>query len=259
MATILPTLYRIYRDIGYEPVTGHSSHHFFNFRDAPFTRFAKGSEIVGIWGLALQEIMFIEHFNEFISPRRILIVGNAHGWSTIALALIFPSAKVVAIDIDNSGVEFTNALTTHNKLSALAVTARAPDGINRVAKEHLDGLVDLCLIDAVHSNEAIIADFDAIRNVSSAESIYLFHDVVNWNMIAGFQEILRRGGMHGKIFTRTPSGMALAYSKLPEAFSLYLDCFSDRPEFFQALRQFCLNNFVDPIKSYRSVAGEVGQ
>ena len=142
MSTILPKLFSIYRDAGYEPITGHSPFHFLNWRDAPFTRFLKGKELQGNFGIALQEVMFVEHFRDFISPRRIFIIGNAYGWSTIALGLIFPEAKIVAIDPDAVGVELTNRLIATNGLSAKAVVASSPADVTRVANEYLDGPVD---------------------------------------------------------------------------------------------------------------------
>jgi Methyltransferase domain len=163
LSTVIPKLFGIYRAAGHEPVTGHSPFHFFNWRDAPFTRFLKGKEIHGTFGIALQEVMFIERFREFISPRRILIIGNAHGWSTIALALIFPDAKIVAIDPDPIGVEFTNRLIAANGLPATAVVASSPADVTRVVNQHLDGPVDFSLIDAIHENEAVKADFDAVK------------------------------------------------------------------------------------------------
>jgi len=222
MSTILPALYGIYRRAGYEPLTGHSPHHFFGFRDAPFTRFLKKKEIVGVWGLSLQEVMFLEHFRDFVSPRRIFIIGNAHGWSTIAFALMFPQAKVLAIDIDPVGVEVTNALIDANRLNAQAVTARSPDDVVRVAKEHFDGAVDFSLIDAVHRNDALAADFDAVMAISADHALHLFHDIINWNLIQGFQAMVARHGLSGCVFTRTASGMALASRDLEPEFLAYL-------------------------------------
>jgi hypothetical protein len=233
---ILPKLFSVYRAAGYQPLTGHSAFHFFNWRDAPFTRFAKGEEICGTFGIALQEVMFLEQFRSFISPRRIVIIGNAHGWSTIALALIFPEARIVAIDPDPVGVELTNRIISANGLPAKAVVARSPDDLTRVVNEHLDGLVDFSLIDAIHNNEAIKIDFAAVKSVATDDAYYLFHDVINWNMIDGFKELVSSHHLKAMVFTRTPSGMALAYSNLAPNFSAYLDCFTDPPGLFRTLR-----------------------
>lgn len=251
MSTILPKLFSIYRIAGLEPITGHSPFHFFNWRDAPFTRFLKGKELQGMFGISLQEVMFLEHFRDFISPCRILIIGNAHGWSTIALALIFPEARIVAIDPDSTGVEFTNQLIAANGLAAKAVVSRSPADVTRVVNEHLDGLVDLSLIDAIHENEAIKADFAAVKNVANDDACYLFHDVINWNMIGGFKELLATHQLQGMVFTRTTSGMALAHRNLSPEFSEYLNCFTDPPGLFRTLRFFAVETCVDPIAAFQ--------
>ncbi len=194
--------------------------------------------------------MFLEHFRGFISPRRILVIGNAQGWSTIALALIFPEARVVAIDPDQAGVEFTNRLTAANGLSAKAVVARSPDDVTRVVNKHLEGPVDFSLIDAIHENKAIKVDLAAVRKVAADNAHYLFHDVINWNMIEGFRELLAAHKLQGKIFTRTASGMALAYSNLSPEFSAYLDCFTDPPGRFGILRLNAAAS-LDPIAAYQ--------
>ena len=131
MASIVPELFRIYREAGYEPITGFSSYHFNNFRDAPFTIFGKDGQIFGFpdFGLALQEVMFIEHFRDYIAPKNVLVIGNSFGWSTVALALTFPGARTIAIDPNAAGVSVTNELINRNKLSALAVTGRSPDDV----------------------------------------------------------------------------------------------------------------------------------
>jgi Methyltransferase domain len=251
MSTILPRLFDIFRAAGYEPLTGYSPFHFQNWRDAPFTRFVKDGKLSGIPGIALQEVMFLEHFREFISPRRILVIGNASGWSTVAMALIFPDAMTVAMDIDEAGVNRTNQLIAANRLSAKAVTARSPDDVAVVVNEHLSGSVDFSLIDAVHNNEAVIADFAAVTAVAANEALYLLHDVINWHMIDGFNHALTEHRLSGKVFTRTPSGMALAYSKISPEFDSYLGCFTEPPEMFRQLRQLCLSTFVDPIAAFQ--------
>ena len=250
MTTILPKLFNIYRSASYEPITGYSPFHFFNYRDISFTHFLKDNHILGCPGLALQEIMFIEQFQSFISPRRILIIGNAFGWSTIALALIFPGAKTVAIDPDADGVNITNNLIAKNSLPARAVIARSPEDVAAVVREHLDGSVDFSLIDAIHTDEAMAADFGAIKVMATDDAFYLFHDVINWNMIKGFSALLAKFHLKGKVFTRTASGMALAYPSASPAFETYLDCFTEPAGIFSMLRLQCLTHYADPIPAF---------
>jgi hypothetical protein len=168
------------------------------------------------------------------------------------MALIFPDALTVAIDIDEAGVRRTNELIAANRLPAKAVVARSPEGIAGVVAEHLSGAVDFSLIDAVHNNEAVIADFAAVTAVAAEGACHLFHDVINWHMIDGFNQVLATHRLSGKVFTRTPSGMALAYSRLSPEFEAYLDCFTEPPELYRKLRQLCLATFVDPIAAFQT-------
>jgi hypothetical protein len=86
---------------------------------------------------------------------------------------------------------------------------RSPEDVAVVVRDHLGGSVDFSLLDAIHTNEAITADFAAIRSVATDQAFYLFHDVINWNMIGGFNNILAKHSLKGKSVSReTASGMA---------------------------------------------------
>jgi hypothetical protein len=251
MTTILPRLFAIYRAAGYEPLTGYSSYHFQNWRGAPFTRFFKDRRLWGCPGMALQEVMFLEHLASLVTPQRVLVIGNGMGWGTIAMTLIFPKAFTVAIDIDSAGVALTNEMIAANGLNARAVIARSPNDVAQVVDGHLGGPVDLSLIDADHTEEAIVADFTAIRSVAAADALHLFHDVINHNLIGGFNRLLGQHGLKSKVFTRTPSGMALAYAALSAELEAYLDCFTENPETYWSVRRFCLETYADPMADMR--------
>jgi hypothetical protein len=228
--TILPRLYEIYRSAGLVPLTGHSTSHMHNWRDAPFTRFFDGQGLVGCAGLSLFEIMFVEHLRDYLQPRAILVIGNAHGWSTLALALTFPAARIVAIDPDQVGIDLTNRLAEQNGLNVRAIATTSPHGVGPACAADLPGPADFVLIDAVHTNEAIITDFTAAAAVADPQAAYLFHDVVNWRMVEGVKRIQQQSGLQGRLLTRTPSGMALLHREIAPEFAAYLDCFTDNPQ-----------------------------
>ena len=96
------------------PARGYSPAHIHNWADAPFTRFrtASGGH-VGTAGLALQEIQFLDDLGPVIAPRRGLVIGNA-------LGQIFPEARIVGLDPEQSG----NDLLT-----------RTPSGMNAVFRD----------------------------------------------------------------------------------------------------------------------------
>src|SRR5260370_34990779 len=134
--------------------------------------------------------MFLEHFHEYIRPKRFFIVGNAMGWSTVALALVFPDALTVAIDAFTTGVEWTNELIARHRLSAVAVEARSPGDVAAVVKRYLKGPIDVSLIDATHTNDAIIADFTAVNAGSATNGSHLFHYVINRSLLPGFYPVV---------------------------------------------------------------------
>lgn len=242
--SIVTTLCETYKKAGLHPVTGYNSHHFFDWRDAPFTVFLDGSGFVGCPGLALQEVMFLEHLGTYLNPANCLVIGNAMGWSTLATGLTFPKAKTVGVDNSaETGIAFTNAAFQAQGLRGGAVLGESPKDIARIVADEFDGPVDFALIDAVHDNDAIQADFHALRDCASPDCVYLFHDVINWNMLRGFKALLKDSGLEGCVLTRTPSGMAMAYSKnLPDACRAYLSVFSDDTNFFRQYRHTIRQN-----------------
>ena len=129
---ILARLTNLYESRGIRVATGLNPSHFDNFPLAPFTWFIKdGASLTNGLGIALQEIYFAECLFERFHPRRIFVIGNSSGWSTFALALLNPSAKIVAIDagFDKNaleGIEFTNSVAAQEGLSARAVQGISP-------------------------------------------------------------------------------------------------------------------------------------
>lgn len=250
--TVIPRLFSLYEAVGLRPITGHSPFHMFNWRDAPFTRFLAGNTMVGCAGLSLAEVMFVEHLRDYVAPRSILVVGNAHGWSTLLLALLFPEARVVAMDIDEAGIELTNRIVREGGLNAVAVASRSPEQVSEVMARHGAGPVDLALIDAEHTNDAIKADFAAVAPLAAPDATFLFHDVINLNMVDGFQEIARANGRASRICTRTTSGIALLFDPANTGLARYLDCFSDDPDVYREYRRQVLRVKSDPIANFVS-------
>lgn len=243
--SIVTTLTNIYESRGLRPLTGYNSHHFFDWKDAPFTVLSQGQGIIGCPGLALQEIMFLEHLGKYLSPKNCLVIGNAMGWSTLATGLTFPNSKTVGIDnAAKDGVVFTNDAFEELKLNGKAVLAESPKDIGHVCDSEFEGKLDFVLIDALHDNDAIQVDFHAVREHASPDCVYLFHDVINWDMLDGFSALLRDSGLKGKVLTRTPSGMAMAYSEdIPKDCLDYISVFSDDTEFFKKYRHTVRQSF----------------
>lgn len=244
--SVIPDLFAAYRDLGYVPVTGHNPAHFEGWRDAPFTSFLKDGNLVGIQGLglALQEIMFLDGLGPLLAPANILVIGNSFGWSTIALSLIFPKARVLAIDPQDKGNALTAEIAGRRKLDVVAAAGSSPQDVAPLVGRHLAGKPDLVLIDAVHNNEALVADFAACRAVAADNALYLLHDVMNWNMGGALDQIVKTDGLKAILLTRTASGMAAVWRDISPDVLSYLTAFADPPEFYKKYRQAMIDGFV---------------
>ncbi|MBF0349086.1 MAG: class I SAM-dependent methyltransferase [Magnetococcales bacterium] len=215
---------------------GYPAHRLFNIIAAQFTTFLKDGMLVGDFGLSLQEVQFLEGFTDYLNPGTILVVGNAHGWSTVALALMFPEASVIAVDIDSDGIAFTNGLARKNGLNITCISGRSPEDVSRIVRQQGLKTLDLILIDACHTVEAVENDFSAIHPYLNENSVILFHDLMDHKMVPGFVAILKKTGLYGKLLTRTTSGMGVAYQQVSPQLASYLDCFNDHPENYNHYR-----------------------
>ena len=240
--SILPKLLAIYKEGGWETLTGYSPSHFGGAGDVPFTAFLSltTKRLMGHRGLALQEIMFLEHFRSYLEPKRILVVGNAFGWSTLALALIFPQARVVGIDPMEDGNAVTNELASRHGLNVIAVKGESPGDVASICAAQLHGPCDLVLIDAIHTSEAVVTDFEACLRSGHEGTVFVFHDVISWGLFDGFERVCTSHRMSGQILTRTPSGMAIAYRTIPEGLLAYTEAFAGDPMIYRQYREWVL-------------------
>jgi hypothetical protein len=257
--TVGERLMAIYEESGFRVHGGWSSHHLNGWPHAPGTYLKKDGRPLdtGGGGLCWQEIPCFELLSYCFSPRRILVIGNSFGWSTLLISLLWPEAQVVAMDIGvqpptdaaqkmlarlltalrgggpplnpkpTYGIELTNELARKHQLKAQAVLSASPGDVGWVVKKHLGGPIDFAFIDGYHVPAQIPLDFDACRNVAGADCVYLFHDVINWGLRDAFELCKRKSGLPGDILWRTPSGMALLYPESRPALRRVLHAFGD--------------------------------
>jgi predicted O-methyltransferase YrrM len=212
---ILERLVGLYSAQGIEVCVGLPSHHFNGLPTANFTWFLKdGQKLTDGLGIASQEIYLLETLFAAYRPHRVMVIGNSLGWSTLALALLLPEAKVVAIDAGlamNSlmGLDLTNRIATEERLAAKALKAISPEDVAKIIDTELGGSLDFAFIDGLHENKQIVLDFTALRSKAAADAVYLFHDVHEFELYAGLAEIERLSGWAAQQLTATTSGMAL--------------------------------------------------
>ncbi len=269
LETPMARLVRIYREAGFRVQTGLNPYHFRGWRDAPFTLvFEKGKPFeTGGGGVSLYEIPFLEHLSLAADFRSIFIVGNSFGWSTLLLGMLWPEAKVMALDCgisvsqdwlqrllqwtinkisgtprtlpvsSDSGINLTNDLARKHGLRVEVVKGYSPTDVSAAVAKHLPEKPDLVFIDGYHTPAQVLLDFDAARQVAAPGCVYLFHDVVNWKLEESFAQIRQTPGMFGTILWRTMSGIGfLCPQEQGAAYAELLQLFSESDETVRTLR-----------------------
>jgi hypothetical protein len=212
----------LYETNGYEVQSSLSPLHFpgFNLTDLPFSYiYQNGQKMCKGGGLAISELLFIDSITSVIKPKNIFVIGNSFGWTTLALGLMCPASRIVAIDVcwrleEAYGIEVTNRIGRQISAEIRAINARSPEDVSDVVKENFEGGIDFVLIDGGHTPAQQRADFDACKPLANEKCIYIFHDVLNFNMIESFVDIAKLNDhLISSLLFRTPSGMAISYPK----------------------------------------------
>lgn len=223
MSNIFRKLIAAYKRHGYSIRSGLNPYYLSDPDEAFTLLYRHGKAVSTGGGLAPIEVLFLEELlNALPDVRRILVIGNAYGWSTLALSMAKPEAKVVAIDAAIEGTDarhgkhLTELIAREDDLNVTVVEALSPRDVESVVNRHLDGSVDFALIDGLHVNEQLIRDFDAVSSIASPDCVYFLHDILNWHMLEGLRDISKRTDVHSfKILTRLTSGPAIVFGTSP--------------------------------------------
>jgi len=215
---VLNKLVKLYHNEGFQISTGLNPCHFENYPLASFTRLIRdGESQTNGLGIAMQEVYFLECLFDGFQPQNIFIIGNSFGWSTLALGLLNPEAQIIAIDSGYDaksieGIKLTNKLAEKAGLSRLKVIRGAsPQDVSPIIEKELGGKVDFAFIDGLHTNEQIVLDFNAIKAYGTDDSVYLFHDIHEFDLYQGFETIAQHPDYQSRILMGTPSGVGLVY------------------------------------------------
>jgi SAM-dependent methyltransferase len=104
-------------------------------------------------------------------PARILDVGCGEGWSSIALALAYPAAQVLGVDLDAPSIEAARDHAAAAGLDGARLTFHHVDAAS------LDGPFDVALIvEAVHDMSDPVAVLAAIRRSLAADGSLIVAD-----------------------------------------------------------------------------------
>lgn len=214
---IIAELVELYRSEGIAISTGLPPHRFGGYGGASFTWFLKDDQsLTNGLGIAMQEVYLLEHLFAAFQPHRALVIGNAFGWSTLAIAALLKGGQVVAIDSGSdrnslAGLDLTNRLAARGKLAAKAVKGTSPGDVAAIVDVALGGPVEFAFIDGLHTGAQVVLDYTAVRAKAAADAVYLFHDVEEFGLGDGIAEIERLAGRKATMLTATQSGMAILF------------------------------------------------
>jgi len=223
---IIGRLAALYESRGIRIATGLNPSHFDNFPHAAFTWFIKeGESLTNGLGIALQEIYFFECLFARFHPRSLFVIGNSLGWSTLALALLNPTGRVLAIDAGldrraQDGIRFTNEIAEAEGLPVQVVAGKSPDDVPRILREQNMAPVDFAFIDGYHAIDQVQLDFRAVQAGAAPECVYLFHDIGNFALVPGIERIAAESEMAWLLLPGTTSGMAIVFDPAQRPFSL---------------------------------------
>jgi len=245
MSNVFVRLIELYENHGYTVQSSLSPSHFpgFNLAEIPFTYiFRDNKQVCKGGGISLAEICFFEALFENYKPNSLFIIGNAFGWSTLALAILNPSSKVVAIDMcprpaEREGIRVTNIIGEKVSADVVARIGTSPNDIEAIVTSEFSDKLDFVFIDGGHTNEQLLQDFQESQKFASEQCVYVFHDVINFKMTDAFINITENNNNFLSSFLfRTPSGMAITYSKkLAKTISPVVHCFTETEERQRAL------------------------
>jgi predicted O-methyltransferase YrrM len=211
---ILDRLTRLYRTRGHEVVTGIPS----RFTSLPFSEFtyvlSDDKTSPHAVGIAPAEIYFLEHLFDVYRPRSLFALGNGFGWSSFALALLNGEAQVVAMDagVDEFSarwIALSNAIAAEEGLRLRVEKGVSPGDVAKVVQASFSAPVDFFFIDGEHTNEQVQLDFAAVWPHAHPRSVFLFHDVLFWDLAAGLNRIVAQSGLDAHVLWRTSTGMVL--------------------------------------------------
>jgi len=211
---LISDLLKAYKEQGYDIRTGLNPSHFNNDKCVSFTALFKNNKILCTGGgIGLKELYFFECLFSEWQPKNIFCIGNAFGWSTVSLALLNRNSDLICIDAGQEGdynmegIDITNKILHNYNQNARVVFGHSPEDVSKYAQRG----IDFVFIDGLHTNEQQLIDWQAIFPHCHVGTVYIFHDVIQFNMEKSFAQIASKSKCKSLILHRTDSGMGILY------------------------------------------------
>jgi len=224
---------QLYRSMGLQILGGYSSFLVQPINGAQFNFVADDTFLKSTsGGIANDEATFLYGICRFLKPKKILVIGNSYGVSTLFLSLVNLDSDLVALDkFRVNGNRVTRELLKEFDHKTV-IEGSTPEDLIAIIDKYLDGTVDFCLIDAVHTDEVQTAEFKILQHYMSKKSIIVFHDVISTNLKESFNQLKDiNDTFEFRLATKTSSGLGLAIKgDLDSEFENYLAYFTQSLE-----------------------------
>lgn len=232
LSSVFSELYKRYKDEGLD-VYGGFSPFLTGFLPRNGNYIARGATFLSTSaGICNDEAIFMHGLCEYLVPKRILVIGNSYGFSTLFLALACPDAKIIAFDkYRTEGINVTNRLL-YGLSGKEVVQASTPEDIARLINSKLGGEVDFVLVDAVHTNEMQTAEFEILNDFLSSRSIVVFHDVLSCGLLPSFNHLKAKYCEYAfRLISKSSTGIGVCIKgEQDERLRNFLDYFSPNEE-----------------------------
>lgn len=161
--------------------------------DRLVTKLGRGGRIIeASAGLSLSDILVFQWIAEITPWQRVLIIGNAFGFSTFVLASLCPGCYVDAIDAETEGSEnrlgsaLTYKIASEDFPGVSLTIGFSPQDLPKACRFNE---YDTILIDGYHTNKQLIADFGGVRKLCAENGVVYCHDVGIARMRSGWWHI----------------------------------------------------------------------
>ena len=215
----------------------------------PFNYVVKRNNLLSTAGHIANDEAFIMHsICEEIKPKRVLIIGNGYGVSTVFLSLCLPKAKLVAFDkYRTNGIKITKKLLAGLK-DKFVIQASTPDDLDEIITKFFNKKIDLVFSDAVHENKTRTAEFLIYEKYLTKKSCVFFDDLLHMNLRNSFYFLKKKYRKYEfKIFNKSSSGLGVCFKKpISKKLNYFLNYFSSNEakalKFIKTINLYYKNN-----------------
>ena len=168
-----------------------------------------GVEIPGLstgGGSMRYDLELFVRLSEALPGTRVIVgIGNAFGYSTLALGMLFPTATILVFDAETEGSSnalgsaLTRRIAHAHGLDRLQVLrGKSPWDLPRMLRAALPGPIDIAFIDGLHTPEQQLLDYSILRPIlRPRHHVAILHDVrmakMEWSLGA-VEHVLGDGG-----------------------------------------------------------------